>query len=88
MESESHGTCARVLGGVQEMGKDCTVMGDLVLTEDEINPVMAKLEQGGNRDYGRSQSTCSDETPRVMYMHIGAVGQPEKLLNPSIRRLY
>ena len=29
------------------MGDGAMVMGDLVLTEDEINPVMSKLLQGG-----------------------------------------
>src|SRR2546423_12805025 len=38
------------LGGwlaFQKMGKDSMVMGDLVLTGDEVNPVMAKLLAGG-----------------------------------------
>jgi hypothetical protein len=30
-----------------KMGKDAMVMGDLVLTEDEIEPVMRKLKDGG-----------------------------------------
>ncbi len=38
------------LGGwvaFQPMGTEAMVMGDLVLTQDEINPVMRKLEEGG-----------------------------------------
>src|SRR5258707_6994190 len=38
------------LGGwlaFEKMGGNAMVMGDLVLTEDEVNPVMAKLLAGG-----------------------------------------
>src|SRR5438093_11698605 len=38
------------LGGwvaFQPMGAEAMVMGDLVLTQDEVNPVMRKLEEGG-----------------------------------------
>src|SRR5262245_53786703 len=31
----------------QDMGGTATVMGDLVLTESEISPVLAKLTEGG-----------------------------------------
>ncbi len=62
----------------KKMGNDCMVMGDLVLTEDEVNPVMAKLEQGGI-EVTAVHNHLLDESPRVMYMHIGAVGQPAKL---------
>lgn len=62
----------------KKMGADCMVMGDLVLTEDEVNPVMAKLEQGGI-EITAVHNHLLDESPRVMYMHIGAVGQPQIL---------
>ncbi len=29
-------------------GESAMLMGDMVLTEDEVDPVMAKLQQGGN----------------------------------------
>src|SRR6476620_4168352 len=38
------------LGGwvaFQPMGGETMVMGDLVLTQDEVNPVMRKLQEGG-----------------------------------------
>src|SRR5215471_9657707 len=38
------------LGGwvaFQPMGTEAMVMGDLVLTQDEVNPVMRKLQEGG-----------------------------------------
>jgi biotin operon repressor len=61
-----------------DMGTDCMAMGDLVLTEDEVNPVMAKLEQGGI-EITAVHNHLLEESPRVMYMHIGAIGQPQKL---------
>ena len=33
-------------------GDGAMVMGDLVLTQDEVNPVMKSLAEGGNWDHG------------------------------------
>ena len=57
---------------------DGMVMGDLVLAEDEIGPVMRKLEDGGI-NVTALHNHLEMETPRVMYMHIGAHGDPAKL---------
>lgn len=54
------------------------VMGDLVLAESEVEPVMLKLEQGGV-DVTALHNHVLNETPRVMYMHISGHGQPSKL---------
>jgi hypothetical protein len=62
----------------KKMGSDCMVMGDLVLTENEVNPVMTKLEQGGI-EITAIHNHLLNESPHVMYMHIGGVGQPQKL---------
>jgi hypothetical protein len=35
------------------MGNEALVMGDLVLTEDEIEPVMRKLQQNGRPGFGQ-----------------------------------
>jgi Domain of Unknown Function (DUF1259) len=54
------------------------VMGDLVLGEDEVEPVMLKLQESGI-----SQSALHNhllgESPHVMYMHIAAHGDPVQL---------
>jgi len=50
-------------------------MGDLVLTEDEASPVLAKLQQGGV-DLAALHNHLLGETPRVMYLHIGGHGDP------------
>lgn len=60
------------------MWSDCMVMGDLVLTESEVSPVMSALEKGGV-EISALHNHLLDESPRVMYMHIGATGQPRKL---------
>ncbi|MDP9203395.1 MAG: DUF1259 domain-containing protein [Gemmatimonadota bacterium] len=54
------------------------VMGDLVLTEAEVGPVMSRLQ-----DEGIEQTALHNhllmESPRVMYMHIAAHGDEAKI---------
>jgi hypothetical protein len=57
---------------------DAMVMGDLVLLEDEINPVMEKLRSGGF-DISAVHNHLIDETPRVMYMHYMGHGAASQL---------
>jgi len=54
------------------------VMGDLVLAESEVGPVMQKLQQGGI-SITALHNHLLNETPRVMYMHIGGHGNAQKL---------
>jgi len=54
------------------------VMGDLVLTEAEVEPVMLKLQQGGV-DITALHNHLLNESPRVMYMHIGGHGNGGRL---------
>jgi len=54
------------------------VMGDLVLTEDEVTPVLTKLEEGGV-EVTALHNHVLHESPRVMYMHIHAMGDGAKL---------
>jgi len=54
------------------------VMGDLVLTEDEVTPVMTKLQEGGVQQTALHNHVLH-ESPRVMYMHIGAMGDAVKI---------
>ena len=54
-------------------GKNAMVMGDLVLTQDEVAPVMQKLQSGGI-DITALHNHLLHETPRVMYMHIHGKG--------------
>jgi hypothetical protein len=54
------------------------VMGDLVLTEDEVGPVMRSLQDGGVEQTALHNHVLM-ESPRVMYMHIAAHGDAEKI---------
>jgi hypothetical protein len=53
-------------------------MGDLVLTADEVGPVMAKLQQGGV-EQSALHNHLVGEAPHVMYMHIMAKGDAAKM---------
>ncbi len=59
-------------------GPDVMVMGDLVLTEDEVNPVMLVLQQNGVEQTALHQHVLN-ESPRVLYMHIDAHGDAAKI---------
>jgi hypothetical protein len=54
------------------------VMGDLVLLEDEVNPVMEKLRASGF-EISAVHNHLLDETPRVMYMHYMGHGAASEL---------
>jgi hypothetical protein len=53
-------------------------MGDLVLTEDEVDPVMSKLRAGGV-EVTALHNHLLRATPATLYMHIGGEGEPVKL---------
>jgi biotin operon repressor len=54
------------------------VMGDLVLLEDEVNPVMEKLRASGF-EISAVHNHLLYETPRVMYMHYMGHGSASEL---------
>jgi hypothetical protein len=54
------------------------VMGDLVLTEDEVENVMMSLQNGGVEQTALHHHIFN-ESPRVLYMHIRGHGDPAKL---------
>jgi hypothetical protein len=54
------------------------VMGDLVLTEDEVGPVMMKLQEGGIHESALHNHLIG-ESPHVMYMHISSHGDPVQM---------
>lgn len=62
----------------EKAGTQAMVMGDLVLLESEVEPVMLKLQQGGIEQTALHNHLLH-ETPRVMYMHIEGHGDPVKL---------
>jgi hypothetical protein len=60
------------------MGNDAMIMGDLVLTQDEVNPVMKKLIDSGLEITALHNHLLRSE-PATMYMHVGGHGDPVKL---------
>lgn len=62
----------------KQVGRHTAVMGDMVLLEDQVNPVM-----GAALDNGLEVTALHNhffwETPRVMFMHIGGVGDQADL---------
>src|SRR3989440_3429762 len=61
-------------------GGEDVVMGDLVLTQEEVNPVMSAL-----LDHGLEVTALHNhffwEEPRIFYMHIHGHGKAEELAN-------
>ena len=57
----------------QREGNQAMVMGDLVVTESELEPVMLKLQQGGVQE-SAVHNHLIGESPRVLYMHIASHG--------------
>ena len=69
------------LGGwvaFQSMHGEAMVMGDLVLLDTEINPVMAKLLEGG-LDITAIHNHLLRANPATFYMHVGGHGDPVKM---------
>jgi Domain of Unknown Function (DUF1259) len=62
----------------QSMGKSGMVMGDLVLLQEEVNPVMKRLVEGGIQVTAIHNHLLRSE-PFVMYMHYEGRGDPAKL---------
>jgi hypothetical protein len=62
----------------QPMGEDTMVMGDLVLTQDEVNPVMKSLAENGIEITALHNHLLRAE-PATMYMHVDGHGDPVKL---------
>ncbi len=59
-------------------GKDDMVMGDLVLTQEQISPVMdAALDAG--LQVTALHNHFVTESPRIMFMHIAGIGSEEEL---------
>jgi hypothetical protein len=62
----------------KRMGNHTAVMGDLVLLESEINPVLAKLEDNGI-EISAIHNHVAGEQPHIMYMHFMGHGDEAKL---------
>src|SRR3954449_11091708 len=69
------------LGGwvaFKPMHGEAMVMGDLVLLESEINPVMLKMIEGG-LEITAVHNQLLRASPATFYMHVGGAGDPAKM---------
>jgi len=74
---------ALALGGwvaFKPMHGDAMVMGDLVLLQTEINPVMTTLIENGI-DITAVHNHLLRANPATFYMHVGGMGDPIKMAN-------
>jgi hypothetical protein len=62
----------------EKVGGEGMVMGDLVLTHEEVNPVMKKLVEGGI-EITALHNHLLRSSPATMYMHFIGHGDPVKL---------
>src|SRR3954466_1798563 len=72
---------ALALGGwvaFKPMHGEAMVMGDLVLLETEINPVVLKLIEGG-LEITAVHNHLLRASPATYYMHVGGHGDPAKM---------
>jgi len=69
------------LGGwvaFEPMGDTTMMMGDLVLTENEINPVMSKLLAEGLQ-VTAVHNHLLRANPPTFYLHVSGIGEPDQL---------
>ena len=72
---------ALALGGwvaFKPMQGEVMAMGDLVLLETEVNPVMAKLIEGGV-EITAVHNHLLRANPPIVYLHLGGQGDPAKM---------
>lgn len=62
----------------EPMGNTAMVMGDLVLTQDEVNPVMSRLLESG-MTITALHNHLLRSSPGTMYMHVHGSGDATKL---------
>src|SRR5260370_1134896 len=67
-------------------GNDDMVMGDVVMTEDQVSPVMSAALDNGLEVTALHNHFIWD-SPRIMFMHIGGMG-PEQDLAAAVGRVF
>src|SRR5260370_23475704 len=67
-------------------GKDDMVMGDIVMTEDQVSPVMSAALDNGLEVTALHNHFIWD-SPKVMFMHIGGMG-PEHDLAAAVGKVF
>ena len=70
----------------QKMADHAMVMGDIVLLEDQVNPVMSTALDAG-LDVTALHNHFFWDSPKVMFMHIGGMGD-EKTLATAVGKVF
>jgi hypothetical protein len=70
----------------QRMGHHTMVMGDMVVTEDQVNPVMSVALDNGLEVTALHNHFFWD-SPKVMFMHVGGMGD-EKALASAVGKVF
>jgi hypothetical protein len=76
----------RIRHGQAKLGGMDVMMGDLVLVEDEVNPVMSALLENG-LEVTAVHNHFFFESPRIFYMHVHGNGKPAdlaKMAKPAV----
>ena len=70
----------------QKVGDQTMVMGDMVVLEDQVNPVM-DVALGNGLEVTALHNHFVWDSPRIMFMHIGGMG-PEQNLATAVGRVF
>jgi hypothetical protein len=70
----------------QKMGDHVMVMGDIVMTEDQVNPVMSAALDAGLEVTALHNHFFWDD-PKIMFMHVGGMGD-ETTLATAIGKVF
>lgn len=70
----------------KKVGDHVAVMGDQVLLEDQVNPVMSVALDNG-LEVTALHNHFAGDSPRVMFMHIGGMGSEENLA-AAVRKVW
>ncbi len=62
----------------QNTGDHLMVMGDIVMTEDQVNPVMSAA-LGNGLEVTALHNHFFGDSPKIMFMHVGGMGDATKL---------
>jgi len=70
----------------EPVGSDLMVMGDMVLTEDQVNPIM-DIALANGLNITALHNHFFWETPKIMFMHIDGMGN-EEMLASAVGKLF
>jgi len=67
-------------------GKSAVIMGDNVLLQEEVNPLISAAQANG-LEIGAIHNHFFYEEPRIFYMHMHGMGEPEELAKKYARAI-